>query len=98
MTKVRDKSIEYLGLQGVNQNADGGFGLKHYGTFNAALLSNWIWKIMDKHDLPWVNILYFKYGDIKRNMLETSVPMSWHSSLWWRDIRDIVTATSSNSG
>lgn len=69
-----------------------GLSLKYCEIFNVALLNKWAWKIVDKQDSWWFQLLSFKYGYIKGLLLDSArVFAARNSSIWWRDLRGIVT-------
>lgn len=41
----------------------GGLGVKNLGLFNVALLLKWAWRILDRCDGLWSQVLASKYGD-----------------------------------
>ncbi|CAK8570156.1 unnamed protein product [Lathyrus sativus] len=72
--------------------ADGGLGIKDCEAFNIALLSKWAWKFCSNSSDMGASILTFRYGDIKRILLEPSRFSTYFpkASIWWRDMKEIV--------
>lgn len=72
--------------------SDRGLGIKHCESFSLDLLNKWAWKIIDKHDSPWFQLLSFKYGNTKALMLDPNIHSTTrNSSIWWHDLRSIMT-------
>lgn len=62
---------------------EGGLGLKHCGTFNMALLSKWLWRMLNDHSPVWFEPLSFRYGNIRSKILDQSYPsFGKKDSLW----------------
>lgn len=54
--------------------ANGGLGVKHYEAFNLVLLSKWFWRILEGPKSIWIDLLRFRYGYIKWEILSRSYP------------------------
>jgi hypothetical protein len=59
----------------------GRLGIIHLGTQNKALLMKNLHKILNRQDIPWVNIVWYNHYKDSATPLDKNV-----GSFWWRDV------------
>jgi hypothetical protein len=65
----------------------GGLGVRDVGKVNASLLIKWRWKLLQKDNAVWKDVLEAKYGSIVRHKVSWSgYQLSNRVSCWWKDV------------
>jgi hypothetical protein len=65
----------------------GGLGVRDVGKVNSSLLIKWRWKLLQKENAVWKDVLEAKYGSIVRHKVNWSgCHFSNRASCWWKDV------------
>ncbi|MCH96040.1 RNA-directed DNA polymerase (Reverse transcriptase), partial [Trifolium medium] len=68
----------------------GGLGVRDVGKVNRSLLIKWRWRLLQKDNALWKDILVAKYGnDVRRKLHWIGSELPRKASAWWRDISGI---------
>jgi hypothetical protein len=68
----------------------GGLGVRDIRAVNISLLTKWRWKLLDKSQAVWKEVLVSKYGANVVGRVDLGDDVKpWYSSLWWKDVCSI---------
>lgn len=61
--------------------------MKDIEVLNLALMNNWKWRIMNKKDVVWFNILKSRYDNpVLKVIIGDNNVLFQRDSIWWRDL------------
>jgi hypothetical protein len=70
--------------------SQGGLGVREVGKANLSLLIKWRWRLLEKGDALWKEVLVAKYGaQVRTKTHWVGSEVYSRASLWWKDIRRI---------
>lgn len=86
--KVKQRKIKWVAWASIYRpKKKGGLGVKYCRRFNVALLNRWHWRMLIETYSLWHDLLSFRHGDLKSNILDpSSIVKSKKDSIWWRDL------------
>lgn len=65
----------------------GSFGIRRLKVFNQALLSKWLSRFANEHDILWRKFIQAKYGEMDGGWSTLGVRGSFGISLLWKTVR-----------
>jgi hypothetical protein len=66
--------------------SQGGLGVRDIGKVNISLLIKWRWRLIQKDNALWKEVLVAKYGSCIRHKVHwVGTPVENSASLWWKD-------------
>ncbi|XP_058748653.1 uncharacterized protein LOC131621636 [Vicia villosa] len=86
------KGVDWISWATVcKHHEDGGLGVKDLDLFNIALLTKWLWRLLNNHEPSWKGILEARYGTFHARILfKRQFGNKAMESTWWRDLMKIA--------
>src|SRR4051812_20116556 len=76
---------------------DGGLGIKDLANFNEALLTKWLWRLVNETETIWIGLMKARYGALwERLVLNRYSGRRSKESLWWKDLLKLVDSAEVN--